>query len=322
MIRTTFVLFVLAAGLTGSLAQSFQDYLKLRKSQKVTQATGIEALETLVGSRVVEIKGVVKGSVGSEDSMTLLLQTSEGQDVPVTTRFAPSWLIRGSTPARLLIRASRESYMASLRAELVMAADESEVAAYEAKERAKSVRSRPRSLTSRGGTRTVATRKWDLPASDAMPHYVTFIRRINRRLGATEASRIAQAVIGFSLQYGVDARLIMAMVMTESGFNPKSTSRVGAMGLGQLMPGTARGMGVTNAYDSVDNLYGTVRLVRGHLEKYRKQTSDAYQSLPLALAAYNAGAGAVKKYGGVPPYRETQAYVRKVIGLYRQLAGE
>ena len=119
----------------------------------------------------------------------------------------------------------------------------------------------------------------------------------------------------------IEARLIMAMVMVESNFNPSAVSRAGAMGLGQLMPGTARGMGVGNAFDAHDNLYGTVRLIRGHMDKYRKQTGDEFEGLVLALAAYNAGSGAVSKHGGVPPYRETQAYVRKVITQYQQLCG-
>ncbi len=113
----------------------------------------------------------------------------------------------------------------------------------------------------------------------------------------------------------------MAMVMVESGFNPSATSRTGAMGLGQLMPGTAAGMGVSHAYDSIENLYGTVRLIRNHIENYQRTTGDGYTSLVLALAAYNAGAGAVSRHGGVPPYRETQNYVRKVISIYRALCG-
>src|SRR5206468_2837251 len=117
-----------------------------------------------------------------------------------------------------------------------------------------------------GSIDLVAHRSYSLPASEATPIYASFIRRRNSRLSPNQATRIAEGVIGFSLKYGVDARLIMAMVMVESGFNPSATSRTGAMGLGQLMPGTAAGMGVSNAYDSMDNLYGTVRLIRGHLD--------------------------------------------------------
>jgi soluble lytic murein transglycosylase-like protein len=111
------------------------------------------------------------------------------------------------------------------------------------------------------------------------------------------------------------------MVMVESGFDPSSTSHSGAMGLGQLMPGTARWMGVNDAYDTTENLYGTVKLIRTHLNQHRRGKGDDLASLTLALAAYNAGVGAVSRAGGVPHYRETQAYVRKVIRLYFGLCG-
>ena len=166
-----------------------------------------------------------------------------------------------------------------------------------------------------------ARKSWTLPVSEVTPIYADFVRKQNPRLSKAESTQIAKALIGFSLEYGVDARLIIAMVIAESGFNPHSTSRTGAMGLGQLMPGTAKWMGVTNAYDSTDNLYGTVKLIRSHLTQYQKQTGDEFESIRLALAAYNAGAGAVSRAGGVPHYRETQNYVKKVIGLYYSLCG-
>ena len=114
----------------------------------------------------------------------------------------------------------------------------------------------------------------------------------------------------------------LAMVMAESNFNPNATSSVGAMGLGQLMPGTAKGLGVTNAYDTTQNLYGTVRMIKGHLERYGKQTGNNFDTLVLSLAAYNAGSGAVRRHGGVPPYRETQNYIRKVVSYYRAFIGD
>jgi soluble lytic murein transglycosylase-like protein len=93
------------------------------------------------------------------------------------------------------------------------------------------------------------------------------------------------------------------------------------MGLGQIMPETAQDYGITNPYDTIENLYGTVREIREHIDKYRNETGDEFQALVLGLAAYNAGEGAVRRHGGVPPYRETQNYVRKVIKLYNHLRG-
>lgn len=93
------------------------------------------------------------------------------------------------------------------------------------------------------------------------------------------------------------------------------------MGLGQLMPETARSLGVSNAYDVTQNLYGTIRYISGHIDNYRTKSGDDFDSIVLALAAYNAGPGAVRRHGGVPPYRETQNYVRKVMAIYNQLCG-
>jgi soluble lytic murein transglycosylase-like protein len=80
-------------------------------------------------------------------------------------------------------------------------------------------------------------------------------------------------------------------------------------------------MGVSDAYDTTENLYGTVKLIRTHLNQYRRQTGSEFESIRLSLAAYNAGVGAVSRAGGVPQYRETQNYVKKVIRLYYGLCG-
>lgn len=110
--------------------------------------------------------------------------------------------------------------------------------------------------------------------------------------------------------HGLPPLLFTALVQRESTFCPAIVSRAGAIGLAQLMPGTARGLGV-NPWNPIQNLWGGA--------KYLRRQWDAFRSWPLALAAYNAGPSAVQQYGGVPPYAETRAYVVKVLGTYEQL---
>ena len=109
-----------------------------------------------------------------------------------------------------------------------------------------------------------------------------------------------------SQKYGVSVKLLKAVAKAESDFNPNATSGCGAMGVMQLMPGTAKGLGVTDAYDPEQNIMGGAKYLSGLLKEFNGDTK-------LAVAAYNAGPGSVQKYGGVPPYSETQAYVKKVL---------
>lgn len=107
-------------------------------------------------------------------------------------------------------------------------------------------------------------------------------------------------------RFGIDRNLVDAVAWQESRYNPRALSTAGAMGVMQLMPGTARQLGVRNPQDVEQNVVGGTAYLRQQLERFGN-------NVPLALAAYNAGPGAVIKYGGIPPYRETQDYVRQIM---------
>ncbi|WP_057832883.1 lytic transglycosylase domain-containing protein [Colwellia sp. TT2012] len=116
-----------------------------------------------------------------------------------------------------------------------------------------------------------------------------------------------------ALKYGIDAAFVRAVIHAESHFNPQAISKQGAQGLMQLMPATARALGVQNSLSAQQNINGGVKHLARLLRKYNGDNN-------LAAAAYNAGEGAVKKHGGIPPYKETQVYVERV-GILHQRYG-
>jgi soluble lytic murein transglycosylase-like protein len=159
--------------------------------------------------------------------------------------------------------------------------------------------------------RDVAARSFSSLLSGARRTPTSRAAQSTDTVDAYEAGRYADMINDAGAKYGVDPTLIAAVTKAESGFNSRAVSHAGAKGLMQLMDSTAKTLGIDNSFDPAANVDGGTRFLSEMLRKFKKPE--------LALAAYNAGPGAVTKFGGVPPYQETQTYVRRVLDLQREM---
>jgi len=307
---------------------SVDKYVALRKDLGVTN----RSLPTVAASpsefvgKVVEIRGSVTGVVSGDGGGRLILASSSGQHYILSCDTLPD-LPTGQPKIAVLALVGEGSSVGLSDLRLVDWCFEWELRAREDAEARRVSAAKPAGIQT---SQRPPARKEKRPTSrgyslrDIFSAYRRAIASFNPRLSSSQVDRITNAILTFSARYGVDPRLVVAVVLAESRFRPWATSPKGAMGLGQLMPGTARGLGVQNPYDPEENLAAAIRLIRSHLDKMSGKAAYGeltWSDLALALACYNAGPGAVKKYGGVPPYRETQGYIRRVITYYKRLCG-
>ncbi len=329
------IVFLLLAGLCPAVFASapvgVKEYVALRRKYLVSVplTTLNQDASTYIG-RVCEIRGRLAGLLKSDagPSCSMIICTEDAsytinadfnvQNNPGDYLACLAKIGEGSAHSLSDLRLVAYTYDADLRRVEEDAARSAQ---------AKAARSRPARAVSRQKTtsRAPASAGSAVVTIDQLVRvYGRAIRNFNPKLSFAQADTIARSIIAFSLHYKVDARLVCAVILAESHFRLNATSGCGAQGLGQLMPSTAAGLGVNDAYDPVQNIYGSVRYIKSMLDRTsgNKQWSDlTWSDLALALAAYNAGPGAVKRHGGVPPYRETQNYVRRVTSIYRKLCG-
>jgi soluble lytic murein transglycosylase len=134
--------------------------------------------------------------------------------------------------------------------------------------------------------------------------------RVSIRLREVPSSELDSMIAYHCESQDLDPKLVMALIQAESNYNARAVSKKGAIGLMQLMPGTAKLLRVSDPFDPDENLRGGTTYLRRMIDRFSGR-------LEFAVAAYNAGPGAVEKHGGIPPYQETRNYVRKVLALYR-----
>jgi len=334
----------------GAHAATVDDYLALRRKLAYDRALTYAAVTadwTAHSGAVFEVRGRLNGYIESGKGLTFMLSLEGGDAAALTAPPADAPLVMRSTSTslRALVRVGATAAGNVAPLETLAIASDAEVTyrervAMEAEQRREAARRRSasRHVSAGAGLRlrpiggaaaglSQMARLYLTPEAQSIyPAYYRFIANHNKRLTPREVDSIAVSILYFAERHRVDPRLIVAMIIAESDFDPRSTSNKGAMGLGQIMPDEAKSFGLRNPYDPVENVRASVNMLRMKLDMFREKGVPEGQmtmgQIALAMAAYNAGAGAVKKYGGVPPYRETQRYVQRVITLYKSLCGQ
>lgn len=328
-------------------------YLALRRSSNWDRSLTYAQVEGNIhtfANKVLELRGSVNGTLRRENNLAFLLTFEDKRAILLNAPAADTRLVSeaNNQSVRVLAKVSEgvvgnvvplEVLGVALDGELTLKEREAErrEALLQAQRQAAARRTSnpPVQFASRGGyyTRPIqggggtdplpaGARTLTPDAQAIFPIYRSYILKCNTRLTNSQLDDITYAILYYSKHNRVDPRLVVSLIIAESDFDPRSTSHAGAMGLGQIMPDEARDHGVSNPYNIIENIRTSINLLRMKLNIYSDGGPDGYpteRQIQLALAAYNAGAGAVKKYGGIPPYKETQNYVKKIMRIYKEL---
>ena len=302
--------------LTAAQATTANSYRTVRDASCVTTFDAKEQVASLFTSRagqIIELQGVVCGTVNGTTTNSFLLRIGE-QTVMVSVPNVDPDIEVGNT-LRVLARVPAQGQLLEC---LAVTSPDQETNADAARPAPNEmpVASRPPETFPTNPDTAPSPPPAENPTAPQpgiTRQYAERIRIWNSRVTDDTATKIATCLLDRCSRYSVDPRLMFALIAQESRFSSTAVSCSGAQGLGQLMPGTADYLGVRHAFDIEDNLDGAVR--------YLAEQMRTFGRLSLALAAYNAGPKAVKRYGGIPPYHETQHYVRVIWQTYCALAG-
>jgi hypothetical protein len=259
--------------------------------------------ESFAGKKF-HVKGEVVGIIREDAGITVILKTDKGENVLVIwdeERFSGAEdMFMGGNNVKVIVEVLEDGVIQGISAEKI----------------ARVVSSKKYAEDSYGSYKEKIS-PWSHDFS-TLEIYKKTVQYFNSKLSDRDAERIASSILTYSKLHKIDPRLVIAVIAVESDFCVNACSVKGAIGLGQLMPQTAKILKV-NPLNIEENILGTASYLKFCLEQWKDYP---YLNLRLAIASYNAGPGVVAKYGGVPPYIETQNYVKKVMDLYKQLCSK
>lgn len=304
------LLALLPSSADAALSARARDYIVARRGHRIAPLSPAVAVKSRGhDGGVVEWAGRVQGLSTREDGLYLVMVTHGGDSFLIKAQNAGTWSMG---KAAYVLGRLVETADGFHHVEAIAMALSNEVSAIHV---ANLQRLAPRATRPDLPFLQIDSDSLARAAALSVESAVRWIRSFNRALDEASATDLARAILYNCARHGVDSRMALSLLAAESAFNERAVSSAGARGLGQLMPGTAETLGVHNSFDRYQNLEGSIRHLAGLLARWRSSP----QQWALVLASYNAGAGAVEQYHGVPPYPETVQYVKTIFGYYSEL---